>query len=249
MDTEINEWDGSNIDSYRFRSARQRERMRYEDFDKALLKIHRQENELWDQRNNLGWEPLDPPVQKGWKRFYVLRDDVALSKHALFFENILQKINTYDWSSKKQFLAKKRKRGRKIYVERKQHLKMPCAWEFRRMDFNDNEKQFFHVEPFVENWNKELRYRYVFNEPWRFVLRVRPNMIDKIRIKDAELESRIKAIDNYLEKNDYRRRLNKLLNGDAGNHWRKYETNEKEAYCYKNKPMTAILDLIKAENE
>jgi len=249
MDTTINESCGANISPYKFRTARQRKRMRYKDFDKALLKIHRQENELWDQRSNLGWEPLNPPVQKGWKRFYVLRDDVALSKHALFFENILKRINTYDWSPKKQFLAKKRKRGRKIYVERKQNLKMPGEWEFKRMDFNDNEKQFFHVEPFVEKWGKQFSYRYVFNEPWHFVLRVRPNMIDKIRIKDAVLESRIREIDNYLERNVYRRRLNKLLDGYNNNYWRKSKTKEKEAYCYKNKSIQAILDLIKAQTE
>jgi len=244
MDTKISQQYGDEINSCRLRTARQKERMRYVDFDKALIQLYREERELWNQKNNLGWEPLTPPVQKGWKRFYVVRDDVARNKHALFFENILQKINTYDWSSKKDFLVKKRKRGRKIYVVKHQNLAMPNTWHFNRMNFNDDEKQFFHVEQYNGKWKKEPCFRYVFSEPWRFVLRVKPNIIDKIRKKDSLIESRLQEIDAYMVRNDYRKRLWKILGKNSRNGWKKYEVKDKEKDIFRNKSQAQILDMI-----
>lgn len=75
--------------------CRQKKRMQYEDFDKQLISLDKKRDDLQELKRNLGWEPLIPPVQKGWKRFFVLRDDVERSKHAEFFQNILKKINTY----------------------------------------------------------------------------------------------------------------------------------------------------------
>ena len=77
MDKKLIEQYGTEILSYRLRTARQKKRMQYEDFDKQLIQLHEEESALRSQKRNLGWEPLIPPVQKGWKRFFVLRDDVA----------------------------------------------------------------------------------------------------------------------------------------------------------------------------
>src|SRR5688572_3974164 len=88
MDRKLIQQYGTEILSYRLRTVRQRKRMQYEDFDKQLIKLYKEDKALGIKANNLGWEPLTPPVQKGWKRFFVLRDDVARSKHAEFFENI-----------------------------------------------------------------------------------------------------------------------------------------------------------------
>ena len=181
MDTKIIQQYGTEILCYRIRTARHKKRMQYKDFDKQLIKIHKEEKDLYQKRRNLDWEPLIPPVQKGWKRFFVLREDVAKSMHKVFYENILSKINTSDWSHRKDFKVKKRRRGRKTYVVKGQKLLEPDEYHFQKLGFSDVEKQFFHVEYHFEGWNRQLGKKYVFNEPWRFVLRVRPNMIDKIQ--------------------------------------------------------------------
>ena len=79
MDTKLVREFGTEILSYRLRTVRQKKRMQYEDFDKQLIKIGKEENALWRQRRNLGWEPLLPPIQSGWKRFFVLRS--AIRRH------------------------------------------------------------------------------------------------------------------------------------------------------------------------
>ena len=107
MDTKLIKQFGTDILCYRIRTARQKKRMQYEDFDKQLIALSKEEIIL--HNHNPGWEPLTPPVQRGWKRFFVLRDDVARSDDAQFFQNILAKINTEKWSYRKDFKKKKRK--------------------------------------------------------------------------------------------------------------------------------------------
>jgi hypothetical protein len=240
MDKKLIRQYGTEILSYRLRTVRQKKRMQYEDFDKQLLQLNREEKLLYKQKLALGWEPLVPPVQKGWKRFFVLREDVARSKHAECFENILAKINTYDWSYRKDFKVRKGRYGKHKYGVKPQSLLRPDESHFQQLGFTDFEKQFFYEQWFLYG-KKELVKRYVFSEPWRFVLRVRPNMIDKIRKKDPLLEKRIKEIDNYLDTNYYRGRMSKLLYGSGWGNWRRGE-DLREKNVLKNKPLPRILD-------
>jgi hypothetical protein len=246
MDTKLIQQYGEDILCYRLRTARQKKRMQYEDFDKQLIQLNKKERALQLQKRNLGWEALNPPVQKGWIRLFVVREDVARSRHGDFFEAILKKINTYDYHWKKDFKRKKKKRGRKIYVVKPQYLLKPYEYQFQKMQFAEIEKQFFR-EVWEPDWKKQLVKRYEFIEPWRFVLKIKPNMIDRIRVKDALLESEIKVLDNYLERSDLRKRLNRLVYGHYK--YRKYEKNEKydEGSYIKSKSLNQILDAIKCK--
>lgn len=247
MDTKIIQQYGEDILSYRLRTARQKKRMQYKDFDKHLIQLYKEERALYVQRRNLGWEPLIPPVQKGWKRFFVLRDDVARSKQSEFFQGILKKINTYDWSHRKDFKIKKRRFGRKQYVVKEQKLLQPGEWQFAKLAFTEGEKQMFHEEFSYDKWGGQLVKRYVFNEPWRFVLKVKPNMITKVRIKDVVLESRIEGIRNYLQRNDYRKRQTKLLYGSSRWRYWKAEESKNKKNPLKNKSVQKIMDELKDE--
>lgn len=242
MDKKLIQTYGEEILCYRLRSARQKKRAQYEDFHKHLIQLNKEHRALWKKKQNLGWQPLVPPVQKGWKRFFVLRDDVAKSKHAAFYENILVKINTWDWSHHKDFMVKSRRFGKKKYKVKGQKLLQPDLCHFAKLEFTDGEKQFFHPEYFSDKWRDTPTIRLVFNEPWRFVLRVRPNMIDKVRVLDSEIESRMKEIDNYFDRNHYDHVLIRILNGHGRyNCWKGYE-KEKEKNSLKHKPLHRILD-------
>lgn len=240
MDSNLVKQYGSEILSYRLRTVRQKKRMQYEDFDKQLLQLGKEERRLFIQNRTLGWEPLTPPVQKGWKRFFVLREDVAHSKHAEFFENILKKINTYDWSYRKDFIVRKGRYGKNKFGVKPQSLYRPYEYSFQQLGFTDGEKQFFYEDVFQYGKNQQGK-RYVFSEPWRFVLRVRPNIIDKVKKRDVEIERRMKEIDNYLDGNHYRGRMNKLLYGTDWNSRQKGE-RLREKNVLKNKPLKRILD-------
>lgn len=245
MDTKLIRAFGTEILSYRIRTARQKKRMQYEDFDKHLIRLDKEESDLLRKWHKRGWESLAPPVQQGWNRSFELRGDIARNKHAAFFEAILKKINTYQWSHKKDFKIKKRKRGRKTYVVIEQKLLEPKSCHFAKLNFADDEKQFFHIEYRVEKWCRDLQVRYVFNEPWRFVLRVRPNIIDKVRSRDNILEARISGIRNYLRTGDYSKRQMRLKTGTWKHpYWnpKKNEEKDTERNPLKNKSLQMCLD-------
>ena len=242
MDTKPIKQFGSDILCYRIRTARQKKRMQYEDFDKQLLALSKEENILYKNKYTPEWEPLTPPIQRGWKRYFVLRVDVARSKQAQFFEDILKKINTHDWSYRKDFKVKKRKFGRKIYVVKAQQLLKPGEWHFNRLGLNEAERQFFHPEYVYEQARGKFVKHYVFNEPWRFVLRVRPDMINRKKKIDSVTEARLDEIRNYIQRNDLRKRLQKIFDGNYKRKvWNQTE-KEREKYVFKSKSLCQILN-------
>ena len=67
--------------SYRLRSARDKKRSQKEDFEKRLIQLDQEEDRLRAEKHKLPWVPLSEPYQKGWKRYFILREDVKRSKH------------------------------------------------------------------------------------------------------------------------------------------------------------------------
>ena len=247
MDRKFIERYGEEILSYRIRTARQKKRAVYEDFDKQLLALHREEMTLRRLQRNLGWEPLVPPVQKGWVRSFVLRDDVARGPQAAFFAGILVKINTCEYSHRKDFRVKKRKLGRRIYVIRKQLLQEPWPYQFNRMKFTEEEKGLFQIIEEMPDRKGYANRRYVFREPWRFVLKVKPNIVDRVRVRDIELEQRLETITSYLRKSGHIYRQLKLRYGHDPDHWWDYLERYFPLNPIKNKTLCQILEEAKEE--
>jgi len=248
MDIKFIEQPEVDLLSFRLRTARQKKRAQYKDFEKYLLKLYREEYELNRQIRTLGYRPLVPPVQKGWIRSFVLRDDVAEGKYAPFFQGILDKINTGNWSHRKDFRIRKRKKGRKIYVVKEQFLESPYTYKFRWMGFSEAERRYFDDIPCYKYGGRLPEMKHVFNEPWRFVLKVQPNMIDKERIVDPELESAIAALRNYLDRNAYRGMQLHLLYGRRRWRHRREGSRYDEKDPFRNKPLFRVLEELKAED-
>src|ERR1043165_6753919 len=104
-----NDFITNDIRSIRIRSRRHKKRAQHEDFEKKLIALGKERSQLYRHQRTLGWVELHPPVMRGWKRYFVLREDVQRSKGGTFFSNMLNKINTVQYSSRKDFKVKKRK--------------------------------------------------------------------------------------------------------------------------------------------
>lgn len=115
----------------RIRSARQKQRLVKTDRDKQLIRLSKRRSELWIQRRELPMVPLEKPYQRGWKRYFVLRADIAFSVRAEFYTTLLAKINTVEYHHDKTFKRKKRRKGRYGYEIKKQSLRelTPYLWE------------------------------------------------------------------------------------------------------------------------
>lgn len=247
MDKKLIEQFGSEILCYKLKSARQKKRAVKNSKEKFLLQLHREQRQIRQQQRNMGYVELNPPIVRGWKRYFVLREDVARSMDAAFYQNILDKINKIEYSKRKDFKRKPRyTRHRKKWQLIEQTVLQPEHSEFVKLNFTEKEKTLFEEKYVKHKWRKELVKVFVFKEQWRFVFRIRQNVITKVKTFSSELEKREKEIDNYLERTNQSDTLSRLL-GHSISRWRRWDRNPKPKDRSKRKMLTEIISEIKNE--
>ncbi|WP_346316671.1 hypothetical protein [Chitinophaga sp. YIM B06452] len=195
--------------SLRIRSPRAKKRALREDREKQLLKLERELHQISTLQHNMGYVPLDPPLQRGWKRTFVLRADVAASAKVAFYQGILDKINVTEYHHDRKFMVTKRVKGRKVKVVKELRLPELWTWHWDQCRFSEKEQKEFDLEQRFET-NGRLCYKYVFRDKWRFVPKVMPNMITQVRLQSIELERREAWIENHFRYNDSRNTLRRL---------------------------------------
>lgn len=206
-----------NLLSYRLRSLRSRKRIIKKDVEKQIRKKCKRSKEVSKILRNLPLVPLENPYQLGFVRFFVVRDDVMRSSDGAFFEELLKKINTYMYSGSRQFLKKKRKFGRRIYVEREQKLYRVSSysWSSPKFGLTPRERQYFVRKEEYCPFRKCNETYYEFTEQWRFTLRTRPHMITHYKPIDAELKKEEAELDAYLEQYKVAGIINKKMYGKS----------------------------------
>jgi len=222
--------------------------------DKKLRRMDKVWRRVYNQIRDLGYEDLNPPIQRGYKRLFVLTEETKYSKRADFYQELLDKINTIRYSPHKTFKEKKRRIGKwKYKIKNEQILEEIDSWVFHNgRKFTDEEKELFHPVEYYDFCMKKYRTKYVFMEPWRYVLRTRPNMITKVQIKDSELEKYEGELSDYLDKYKNRARLYKMKSKKYS--WKKI-LNEKEdikRYQYNsfvNIPLHLVEEMYREEKE
>ena len=216
-----------NLLFFRLRSLRSKKRIIKKDVEKQIRKKYKHRNELFELRRKIPLMPLQQPYQKGFVRFFVVRDDVKRSKDAGFFEEILSKINTKMYSPTRKFLKKKRKYGRRIYVDREQKLIQLSfhQWNDPKLALTVREKQYFLKRENYCPVRKKHSVYYEFIEPWRFILRVKPNMITHYKPLHSDLEKEIHELDSYLNQQKIQGIVHKAIYGRS-NSWNiEYKTD------------------------
>jgi hypothetical protein len=228
---------------YRLKSARQKRRLVKKDRDKQLIQLDRHQTLLWKQKRELPMMPLAHPYQKGWKRFFVLRKDVQQSAGAGFYQGVLDKINTLEYYHDKSFIQRIRKKGRYHYEVRPQTLRLiyEDEWFGNKLKLTDAEKLCFYRYKGFSEWHGRVIVNYLFAEPWRFVLAVKPHIIYEVKMIDEVLEQEIKAIDNHIENNCLKARIDRLTRGRGRRRWyAAFFDKPKYINKLKNKPMYLI---------
>ncbi|BAV09338.1 hypothetical protein SAMN05421788_101776 [Filimonas lacunae] len=201
------------LQCFRMRTERQKNRIKRKDFEKKLLALRRAEDALYEQQNNLGWMELRPPVMRGYKRSFVLREDVARSKDAAFYERILQMVNTTVYHHDKSFFQKKKKKGRYKWGPVEQHVHSLSEHDIKRWKLTPKERNQFYQAQVVDRNGTFQYYKYVLKEKWRFVLRIRPHMITRTRIRDEVIEQRLQEIDEIFTQRNWDKKLMKIQYG------------------------------------
>lgn len=215
---------------YRLKSARRKKRLQKKDFEKQIIQIIRKQDALWLQKQQLPMVPLESPYQKGWKRLFVLNDELKRSDRAIFYQALLDKINTVWYSSDRAFKVKKRRnRARKrnwktkLMPDKKQLLHEFSYSEWQRKELTAEEREHFHSYECADKDGRQIRVRYRFNESWRFVLQVRPHIITHKKMIDEQLEQEIQLLDNQIKNHYLRPVMNKLTGRRNRYRWYSWE--------------------------
>lgn len=226
--------ENSYIENTPLRTRRTKIGLIKEDEEKFVRKQNKLLWELIKIKREMPLVPLEKPYQKGFVRSFVLRDDIARGKYADFFQGILDKINTFEYSDNRKFVKRKKRRGKKIEVPRTQFLQKfreEHFPKFQNREFNTKEQSYFikveHFNPKREKWE----YFWEFRDKWMFELRVKPNMITHYKPVDCELESQIFEVSNFLDKYKNHGIFMKKIRGRK-NSWNRFmkEFQEKEKY-------------------
>ncbi|RYZ86289.1 MAG: hypothetical protein EOO68_29120, partial [Moraxellaceae bacterium] len=195
---------------YRLKSARRKKRLQKEDRDKQLLKLDREHSALRANPERVTIKQLDEPYQKGWKRLYVLRPEVARSDEAAFYQHILDYINDVQYHYDASF--KKRKHRKDLDNRGLPELKTIDAyyWDLNKPDFTDAQRACFNKVEYWDAVRYKTAYRYQFAKPHLFEIKVLPHIVTTIREVDVLMEQRMSFITDRIYKGKWQYRLIKL---------------------------------------
>jgi hypothetical protein len=225
------------------KSARRKKRLVKKDFDKQLIRLDKRRGILWATRYKLPMVPLENPYQSGWKRLFVLRGDIQRSAKGEFYQNLLKKINTVQYHHDRTFKKRKRKRGKYVYSEKPQALRVIDGYDWLRntLKLTDSEKVLFSPKEVWSVRKKAMITEYHFMETWRFVLVVKPHIIYEKKQHDEALEKEIRLIENKIDRRNLQPRMWRLTGGGRYKYWKgDYEERKKYTNELKNKPVYTL---------
>ncbi len=199
------------------KSARRKRRLLKTDRDKQLIQLDKRHSKLLEQKKLLPLVLLEHPYQRGWKRFFVLRDDLKHGPKAAFHEALLKKINTIEYHQDESFKRKKRRKERYKYQLNQQLLRefSTYSWYANKVDLTDEEKACFSCVETIDIRSRQVNVKYVFIESWRYVLKVTPHIITHTRLMDADIERELSYIEDHINNHYLWPRINLLTRGKS----------------------------------
>jgi hypothetical protein len=175
--------------------------------EKDLKKLYRELDKLRSAIYRMEKVELPEPRFGGFKRFYVLRDDVARRKDAKDIQGILDKINSSVTSKTKDFSRCDTldKSGKTSQSTKKLSVKEHAQLSPHQQTF------------FFKYWSGKQRcYKLEFLYPWMLVFKIKRFYITHVPLLSPDMESRIQEIQNKITKNNWWPRIYKMMG------WRMY---------------------------
>jgi hypothetical protein len=210
--------------------------------DKELLALWREYLALSAAKRELPYEQLKTPLQRGFKKYFVLRDDISRRDDAVQLQEILGRINHTVYCKDESFKVKK------YYNRQKEDLKPGLQYvketDWVKYKWPDHHKKWFKLQTIYHKLDhrRMITFKaYVFKYPYMFVTKVEPNMVTHIRKFDAELEGKLQGLRNKFDRDMLWTRLDKLLMGSHGGF------KEKNTFSYRKEKLQLKEELAEYE--
>jgi hypothetical protein len=188
-------------------------------FDKHLLRLARELDELWRRR----WirVTLDEPIQRGWRRFFVLTAKAERRPDKDVLLALLKHIGTERIRNSPDFRKKRGRGRRRRYVEIDQPLRDLTVGEWNARRIPEEWKRYFHQvrRCHYRVWHDVL----IFASPHVFELRIEPHWVTELTVSDPAVDQRIDEINAWLWHRNAKFRLDRL--GNDSNRWRSSSHN------------------------
>jgi hypothetical protein len=181
--------------------------------DKKLLALEREDKLLCRRPTMVA---IDPPIQRGWVRHWVLADWVKDHAQRAVFEDILREVNTEQLFSSPTRPRGKRRSRRQMH-ETSQGFKRIKAAKWRQLNWSSGHKAYFRPIYHVRHHGR-LLIHYILCTHHMFELKVEPRWIRRLPLLDPESMSRRTEIGALLGKRE-EMRLNWLHGGRRWHRW------------------------------
>lgn len=185
-----------------------KKRLQKWDESKRLIRLHRRDRSLNSLNRDDEWVDLETPILAGWKRFYVLRKDIAASNNGAMYKRILDMINTEVICNRKDFKRKDYKTKKMVDIpQRTRRFTKP---QFAKLKLSEKERTLFEYRRLPTLGGKYYR-AFVYKYDWQFELKIRRHVITQRRIINTELEQEIAEVQNELYSFSNRVKLAKTM--------------------------------------
>jgi hypothetical protein len=172
---------------------------------KEYIKLHKRLNELYQIRRNLGYEKLKIPEFTGWKKYFILRNDIKNSDKNIQLERILKVINDEVFCKRKDFKIYNRKEKKyEIFEPKLQYLEISKFEKFiKEGKLSEEDRKYFQKVKRIIGWyfKREIEV-YEFIYQWMFITIKKKHFITEKKILDEILEKEINYIFNKLFNRD-----------------------------------------------
>ncbi|MEM6823280.1 MAG: hypothetical protein AAF558_15225 [Verrucomicrobiota bacterium] len=148
---------------------------------------------------------LDPPIQRGWERNFVLTQQAENREDAETLRSILKHINTRAVNRRRDFCIRNRKT--KKWIPQGQGLQRLSLWQWHYQKLESSWKKYFRYFP---NSSRPWASFFDFKYPYLFRLDIRPNIIEFIYTYNLDLRDTADRIQDWLSQEKQSRRLQKM---------------------------------------
>lgn len=238
------------IVSYNLHPRRWKVRRKCAAIKRNIVQLYKESQRLTNLIRNMEYEELEVPIQRGYVRKYELTEWAKHTHESSVFEEILPKINVFEYTNRKEF--SKRKKRKKLRKYRYVKFGDPKLLDLKKNQYNllsEKAKLYFHP---IDRYHKRARIwvtYYRFSDPQVFEYKIQPYYLTKIKKRNWEAEKRDNEIEFFLHtqknftKTEYTRKAYRWALDDDWN------LKPREESPLKNKPIYEFYEEYRQEKE
>lgn len=150
---------------------------------------------------------LEKPIQRGWRRLYVIADHAKSRKDCPILETILERINNIVVYHRRDFLKRKRRTTKLVEIEQPLRAISQSEWNLR--NFFETWRPYFRREFRLDRRGNWVPF-FEFKQPSLFKLKTERNWLWHFREVDPDAETRMSELKGWLRNSGRRERYDWL---------------------------------------